>query len=257
LRKSAENCAVILSQPFTACVLAAFPAELCNIIFNYLWDEKYVDFIDGHIASPHHGKAEWRLSKPWVIHAPFFADARLVDPQFALEASIYFFRSISTAEVHYRFVRAFCEMSTFGNMSFRPINVIRRLTIDVAWLIYQWRDFAYTEFRENMEHLLTLPVKDDFEIVIYLPWCMQFSRLLFHVLETLRPVYKALVEKNMKIKVLGYKFFVEDEEKTETAEQLNYYFDTTPEKWLASKKLEINALSQGHRKVECISVSRL
>jgi hypothetical protein len=246
----------MLCPPFTACVRAAFPAELRNHIYDYLWDKDETDFVDGHISSSPLGKSDPRFSSPWVINVPFFADTHFADTQFALEAAAYFFRSASTAEAHYRFVRAFCEMSKFGNLSIRPINIIRRLSINIAWQIYQWQDFSYSEFRENMEYLLTLPVKDDFEIVIYLPRCMQFSRLLFHILETLRPIYKALVEKDMKMKVLGYDFFLDDEAEVGMAEQLNYYFDRTPEMWFAMKEVEINAIQRQDRKIASFGVSR-
>jgi hypothetical protein len=257
LRNRAKECAAMLCPPFTARVHAAFPAELRNHIYDYLWDKQETDCVDEAISSSPTSSSDHRFSSPWVIHAPFFADAHIANSQFALEASTHFFRSVSNAEVHYRFVRAFCEMSTFGHMAIRPIDIIRRLSINIEWQIYQWRDFAYTEFRQSMEYLLTLPVKDDFEIVIYLPRCMQFSRLLFHILETLRPIYKALAEKGMKIKVLGYDFFLDDEAQVETAEQLNYYFDRTPEMWFAMKKVEIDAIQRLDRKAISFEVSYL
>jgi hypothetical protein len=266
----------LLCPPFIACVEAAFPKELRDLVYSYLWDEDCVDFVDEHVskAAPRLPKlwgipVKWAVPLDWVLPTPFFADTRFVGEQFAREAATWYFRHASNAEVHYRLVRAFFGMEKFGDMSFRPRDVIRRLTIEVAWSIYAWHEFAYADFRENMEYLLTLPVKDDFEIVIYLPRDMQFSRLFFHVLDTLKPIYKALVEKGMRVKVLGYQFFTpswkyghdsDDEMKLEqareytTAEQLNCYFDMTPETWFTMQAAEISAIRQPQRRAKCFEV---
>jgi hypothetical protein len=255
---------------FAASVYERLPRELRDLTYDYLWDDLSTSRVDDQVDLPYMRQDEARHLRSWILEVPHFADAKVVGESFAREAATWYFRSVTKAEIHYRLVRAFLNMESFGNMAFRPRNIIRRLTIDIAWemLGYFTHDVAYAELQENLETLQTLPVKEDFEIIIYLSRDMQFSRTLFRVLETLRPIYTALVQKGMKVKILGYRFFtpqwrnpndfreeVIPERVCTTAEQLNYYFEGTPEEWLDMKEAELQTIKQPQRKMKCLEVS--
>lgn len=244
-----------------------------DMVYDYLWDDLASSRVDDQIDLPYMRQGEARHLGSWVLEAPLFADANFVGEASAREAATWFFRSVTRAEVDYRLLRAFLSnIDTFGNMAFRPREIVRRLTIDISWqmLGYYTNDVTHAELQDNLESLLALPAKEDFEIVIYLSRDMQFSRTLFRVLKILRPIYTALVQKGIKVKVLGFGFFTpqwihrpdfryEDEDKPEyvctTAEQMNYYFQGTPEEWLDMKEAELLTITQPLRKWKCLEVS--
>lgn len=261
---------MLLSPPCAHIVMANLPPlELRDHIYNYLWDEKAVQLVDSQIGDITTGQHDSRLSEEWVIRVPHFADANYVGEQFAREAATLFWRLITNAEVHYRLVRPFLNISSFGNMPFRPRDIIRRLVIDIgcAHAGYYRIIVVIADLVKNLESLLTLPVQDDFQIIIYISREIQFSRTLFKALEAMKPTYQALVQKGMKVKVLGFQFFtpawrnpndVREEAKVRrpctTAEQLNYYFEMTPYEWLDMKEGEINEIKQPVRRERCMEV---
>ncbi|KAF2034049.1 hypothetical protein EK21DRAFT_57280 [Setomelanomma holmii] len=256
-----------MCPPFAAAVHASLPQELRDQIYDALWDEETRKRLDDLIGRSYHSLHESGELNNWILPGPFFTEPTYIGEHFAKEALTYFFRMVSQAEVHYRAINHFLEIDQFGRMEFRPIDILRVLTINVEWT---FRDLAYDDLRENMESLLTLPVREDFEIVIYIDRNLQFSRHLFHILELIRPVYHALVAEGVKIKVLGYRFFTvrwreqaiatdndSDGPKLqyETAEQLNYYFNGTAEEWLQMKDAEIRKIKRTPRRLKNLEVS--
>jgi hypothetical protein len=267
LRELAERCATLLSNPFAHAVYGALPAELRNQVYDHLWDWETVETIDHHVTRAKERNDE-RTSGNWILSAPFFADAKIVGELFAREAATQFFRMITDAEVHYRLVRVYVQMNQFGNMSFRPRDIIRRLRIDVQWSNSWGREeIVYADLQDNLQSLLCLPARNDFVVEIFLPRQMQFSRIFFHVLDIIKPIYHSLVQKGVKIKVLGYRFFtpswrVDTADTTETgpkfhcttAEALNFYFDGTTEDWFAMKEAELAAIKNPRRMQKCFDV---
>lgn len=261
---------MLLSPPRAYDVMAGLPPlELRNQIYSYLWDEQAVRHLTSCIEEIVNTQSDLRLSQDWVLQVPYFADANFVGESFAREAATLFFRLITDAEIHYRLVRSFLKMSSFGNMSLCPRDIIRRLVIDVGFtqIGYYRVNVILSDLIDNLQSLLALPAKDDFEIVIYLDRALQYSHTLFKFLEAIKPTYHALVQKGMKIKVLGYQFFTPAwrnpndirEEATirrprTTAEQLNYYFAMTPIEWLDMKEGEINTIKQPVRREKCTEV---
>jgi hypothetical protein len=257
----------MLCPPFATSMCATLPAELRDQVYDYLWHRKALHELDSKIALPYVKVYDDRVTHDWCLSAPNFADASLVGEPFARGAATYFFRMLTKAEVHYRLVRAFLQIELFGNMSFRPRDVIRLLKIDVAWSLSNGEKFAYNDLRENFKSLLELPVKDDFAIEIFLPRDMQFSRTLYHVLDIIRPIYHSLVQKGVRIKVMGFRFFTpswrEDTMKRKnhispfsytTAEVLNCYFDMTTEAWFLMKEAEIAKIKKPLRRERCFEV---
>jgi hypothetical protein len=271
LKKLAESCAALICPPVAASVHANLPLELRDQIYEYLWEE-HINTIDRIISLSYNfyntEPEEFILQRrDWVLPAPCIADARFIGEDFAREAATLFFRKLTEAEVDYRLVRAYLEMEKFGNMTFHPRDIIRRLTIDIAWSISPREIFAYADLQDSLNSLLTLPIREDFSIIIYLSRDLQFSRDLFCVLDTIKPSYQALVKKGMKIKVLGWQFFtprwrdprdietdIKPKQTCSTAEQLSYYFDRTPEEWLQMKEAEICDIKQPQRKMKCLEV---
>jgi hypothetical protein len=243
------------------------PAELRDQVYDYLWDRASLNVLDGKIALPYVKVYESRVTHDWCLSVPILANTSFVGESFARGAATYFFRMMTKAEVHYRLVRAYLQIKTFGNMSIRPCDVIRFLKIDVAWSLSGGGRFAYSDLRENLKSLLDLPARDDFTIEIFLPRDMQLSRTLYHVLDIIRPIYHSLVQKGVKIKVLGFRFFTpswREHSKKETgktsptkyttAELLNCYFDMTTEAWFLMKEAEIAAIKKPQRMQKCFEV---
>jgi hypothetical protein len=269
LRCLAEDCAVLLSPPFAKIFHASLPRELRDLVYDYLWDERSVDYVDSQLSSERKIEGNVHDSQDWILRVPSFADAKFVGEPFAREAATWFFRSVTGAEVHYCNLPAFFNMNQLGHMPFCPRDIIRRLIVSVKWSVasHRTREFAYAELQENLESLLTLLVKEDFTINMYITSGMQFSCTLFRVLEIIRPYYYALVHKGHKVKVLGYRFctlswrkydVIKEETSPErtctTAEQLNYYFDGTPEDWFAMNRAEIESMREPLRKEKCLEV---
>jgi hypothetical protein len=262
----------VLLQPFADIVHASLPAELRELTYDCLWDDHFTDYVDSQISAECTLNDDVRNSQDWILEAPSFADAKFVGDAFAREAATYFFRWATGAEVHYRCAKAFLNMKHFGGMSFRPRDVIRRLTVNIEYSFTSQNaiDFDFYELHENLDSLLSLPVKDDFAIDIYVSRDMQFSCNLFIVLEILRPIYFDLVHKGHKVRVLGYRFFtpawrrwsvgnvIYEIPRTRptctTAEQLNHYFHMLPEEWLAMKTKEISKMKPPQRMLKCWAV---
>lgn len=264
---------MLLTPPRAQDVMARLPPlELRNHIYDYLWDEKAVRLVDSQLAEIVPGQVDLQSAPKWALRVPYFVDANYVGEAFAREAATLFWRLITDAEIHYRLVRSFLNMSSFGNMSLRPCDIIRRLVIDVGFSQagYYRVNVVLAELIDGLESLLALPVRDDLEIIIYIEREIQFSRNLFKVLEVMKPTYHALTQKGMKVKVLGYQFFtpawrnpndIREEAKVRrpctTAEQLNFYFAMTPYEWLDMKEGEINEIKQFVRKERCMEVCKL
>jgi hypothetical protein len=250
------------------------------MIYDLLWYEKPADELDQSIADLHFGERnDMRERTSSTLVAPYFADPRYTGEDFANEAAERFFSSLTQAEVHYQAVQGYLQIDTFDSLQMAPRDFIRRLTINIEWSFsinpltrcsymsghVASLDPAWTDLESNLDSLLRLPIKDSFSIVIYLSRDLQFSRNLFCALDTIKPVYLTLVAKGMRVKVLGYRFFTPSwrlrtkfanglDRSSQTAEQLNYYFDRTPEEWLSMVGTELEAIKQPQRKMGCLEV---
>lgn len=266
LHELANRSAALLCRPLIEAIHEALPAELRDQVYDLLWDEDAIDLVDKQLALPNGSVQDERLSNDWVLEVPFFANAKVVGESFAREAATYFFRMVTDAEIDYRLVQAYLRMENFGNMSLRPREITRLLRIDLAWS-FSFNHFAYADLQANLESLLDLPVRDDFAIEVFIPRDMQFSRTLFHILDIIKPIYRAFVTKGMVIKVLGYCFFTpswrqladytdgpEPKQFCTTAELLNCYFDGTTEEWFTMKDAEIAAIKNPRRREKCLEV---
>jgi hypothetical protein len=272
LTKLAENCTALICAPFAASVQTRLPQELRDQVYDYLWEQRHIVLADASISLPHKSPKNGSDDSPpqkqnMNLLMPFHTDARFVGEAFAREAATYFFRMLTDAEVHYQLASAYLRIEELGNMSFRPRDVVRRLTIDIAWSISQRKEVAYSDLQDTLESLLTLPMRDDLAILMYLGRDLQYSRNMFCVLDMIKPVFCTLFQKGVNIKVLGYRFFTprwrnsgDDETGVgsnrtfTTAEQLNYYFDRTPEEWFEMKEAELRAIKQPLRRQKCLEV---
>ncbi|KAF2828207.1 hypothetical protein CC86DRAFT_369324 [Ophiobolus disseminans] len=267
LQKLAKQCASIVGLSFAITVLTRLPRELRDNIYDYLWDSKSVDHVEEWISASHEVGRKASSLHHWDPLAPSFADATYIGELFAQEVVTWFFRMIKKPEVDYRAVQAYLEMDTFGSMTFRPRDVIRRLTIKVDWEFSSQRGVAYGDLQKNLESVLSLPVRDDFVVEIFIALVLFPVVELFHVLEVIRPIYRGLVDKGMRVDVLGDRFFAAkwrdraDKKAApkrtprEMAGLLNDYFDvTTPEEWLLLKETEINQFSHQRRKMKCLQM---
>jgi hypothetical protein len=272
ITKLAETCSAMMCAPFSAGIHRRLPRELRDQVYDYLWEQPYVDDVDATISLPprffkNAPNDPVSHKQNMILRMPFFADARFVEEDFAKEAATFFFRTLTDAELHYQFVSTYLRIERLGNMEFRPRDVTRRLIIDIAWSISQQKEVSYSDLQDTLDSLLTLPVRDDLAIVIYLGRDLQYSRNMFCVLDMIKPVFQALVQKGVNIKVLGYRFFTprwrdsaDDEPGTvtkrpcTTAEQLNYYFDRTSDEWFKMKEAELKAIEQAVRRQKCLEV---
>jgi hypothetical protein len=262
-----------MCAPFSAGIHRRLPPrELRDQVYDYLWEQPYVDDVDAAISIPprffkNAPNNPVSQKQNMILRMPFFADARFVGEDFAKEAATFFFRTLTDAELHYQFVSTYLRIERLGNMEFRPREVTRRLIIDIAWSISQQKEVSYPDLQDTLDSLLTLPVRDDLAIVIYLGRDLQYSRNMFCVLDMIKPVFQALVQKGVNIKVLGYRFFTprwRDSADNEpggvtkrpctTAEQLNYYFDRTSDEWFEVKEAELKAIEQAVRRQKCLEV---
>ena len=62
----------------------------------------------------------------------------------------------------------------------------------------------------------------------------------------------------MDVRVLGYDFFnpIEDDSEWIFSEQLNYYFNGTPEEWLEMKTKEVKEIADTRQRKACKSILR-
>jgi hypothetical protein len=197
------------------------------------------------------------------LPVPHFTNAHVMGNEFAEEAATYYFRVRRIAEVDYRCVRAYLERDRFGPMPFLVKNAIRRLTIKIDWDMckgtYFGGDFAYEALTDSIDSLGLLQNHKEMAIEIFLHPDIQFCPSLYRVLDTIKPGFLLLREANVNIKVLGYEWFslmAEDPAET-TSEQLNYYFERTPEEWLNMKAEEVRAISEVKLRRRCKRVSIL
>jgi hypothetical protein len=275
LIKLAENCAALMCAPFAVSVQSRLPRELRDQVYEHLWEQRYIDHVDAAIALPlkftkNAPKDSVSKTQNMNLPMPFFTDARFVGKALARESATYFFRMLTDAELHYQRVSTYLRIEKLGNLEFRPRDIIRRLTIDIAWSISQQKEVAYSDLQDTLDSLLSLPVRDDLAIVIYLGRDLQYSRNMFCVLDMIKPVFQTLVRKGMNIKVMGYRFFTPRWRNTDddepgiatkrpytTAERLNYYFDHTPDEWFEMKEAELRAIKQPLRSQRCLEVCYL
>lgn len=190
---------------------------------------------------------------------PRFADSRFVGTEFATEAATRYFRALTGAEINYRCVRAHLNRSRFGCMDFPLKKIINNLTISLPDCIeynYGTMYLAKTALADSLDSLLMLKENRDVKIVIYLPEMMQYHKMLFEFLEVCRPFHSLFRDAKMDVKILGYDFFnpIEDDSDDMFSEQLNQYFDRTPDEWLDMKAKEIKEIPDEKQRRACKGV---
>ncbi|KAH7389941.1 hypothetical protein BKA66DRAFT_568849 [Pyrenochaeta sp. MPI-SDFR-AT-0127] len=259
-----RDCAALQNPHLTAMIQARLPREIRDQIYDHLWTVDDVEKLDSVISSEY--APHWLSSNDiasLILPVPFFVNPLFVGCSFADDASVWYFRMRSRAEIKYHHVRGFLERNSFGFMPFIPRDIIRRLTINIEWAVGDRVELAYAALRDSMNSLLLLQDREDLDIHIYLSRDLQFSQTLFHVLEIIKPVIHMFERKGPKIKVMGYQFFTPawrdhldpiPKETFATVELLNYYFKGTPEEWLSMKNKELLAITQLQRKDMCLAI---
>lgn len=268
LRLLAKECSTLICKPFAAIVYNRLPRELRDQVYDLLWTDEEVDQLDQVIGTSKDLPRLNHWSDPTVPSeraVPFFADADFTGPEFAHEAAVWYFKMRTRGEIHYSQVRNYIERNEFGGVKLAPINFIRRLTINLEWVMPYADHLSYADLRECMESLLTLKDKKRLAIEIYLSRDMQFSRTMFQALELIRPFFLEMKGNGFPPKLMGYQWFspkwrqvnpdrVEERKTYATVELLNYFFDGTPEEWLAMKSEEIQADENHTRRKKCFQV---
>lgn len=225
--------------------------------YGYLWTNKRVRIMDESLSS-YSGKKS--LGQAGVqtaeIPVPQFANSVFVGDVFASEAAALYFRTLIGAEIDYRCVRNHLEREKIGAMPFPLAKTIRRLTIKIEEEYIGWV-IDYEVLKDCIQSLLMLKDHSGICVEIYLNSNIQYSGALFRVLETIKPVFFALRDTKVEIKVLGYNFFslLEDDKSDAFSEQLNYYFMGTPQEWLEMKKTENREIPGVSLRNQCKRVS--
>lgn len=269
LKRIARDISLLECRPFAALVFDKLPRELRDQVYDYLWQGVDADFLDREISCVpefFHRNDD----NEWVLRAPFYAAADFVGPHFAREAALWYFQKLTNAEVDYKAVHDFLRMKEFGNQAFTPVTTLRTLNIALDWDISNRSKENYyidqDALRFNLQSLLTLKPHEDFSVVLYLDRNLQFSREMFHALETIRPIYHDVVKSGLNFKVLGFRFFTPAWRRNgskkvtrpikATSEQLNHYFEMNPEDWLVLIGKELNQIKQRDRRRACQQVSQ-
>jgi hypothetical protein len=192
------------------------------------------------------------------LPVPIFANPRFVGTEFATEFALRYVRALSAAEIDYRCVRAHLNHDRFGSLHFPLKTFINCLTITVGegFGYTLLEAFAETAWRDSLDSLLTLKDNRSVRIIIYLPTWMQYRVKLFEVLEVTRPFFSKFRENSMDVKILGHDFFdpIGDDTEEIFSEQLNHYFDRTPEAWLDMKTREIKEIPNAKQRRACRGV---
>lgn len=140
------------------------------------------------------------------LQVPTFGNADFVGTEFASEVATRYFRTLMSAEVDYRCARADLNRNRFGPMDFSLKEVLRNLTIKIYQhpkRIYKSKGVAITALSDSLDGLLMLKDHQDLTTTICLDERLQYGKDLFHVLETIRPMFYKLGNTDMKFKVLG------------------------------------------------------
>lgn len=189
------------------------------------------------------------------LPVPVFANPRFVGTEFATEFAVRYVRHLSAAEVDYRCVRAYLNRDRFGPLQFPLKRFINRLDINICSSGIEF--FAEMGWRDSLDGLLMLKDNRSFgTITIYLPDWMQYRPSFFEFLELTRPFFRKFREYSMDVKILGYDFFnpIGDDTEDIYSEQLNHYFDGTPEEWLDMKAKEIKEIPDAKQRRACKGV---
>ncbi|KAF5849233.1 hypothetical protein GGP41_006155 [Bipolaris sorokiniana] len=250
-----------LCHPLTSLILSRLPRELRDQIYDLLWDDKHAEHLDAALSIiPDAVKISDQpiLDLP-PLSVPPFANSEFVGIEFASEAATRYFRAITVAEINHRCVRAHLNRNRFGPMCFPIKEAINSLTISVdensSYGLGMSR-FAKTALEDSLDSLLMLKSNRHLKVKIYLPCRIQYKKGLFEVLETIRPFFATFRDANMDVRVLGYDFFnpIEDDSEWIFSEQLNYYFNGTPEEWLEMKTKEVKEIADTRQRKACKSV---
>ncbi|XP_014558899.1 hypothetical protein COCVIDRAFT_24632 [Bipolaris victoriae FI3] len=252
-----------LCLPLTSLILSRLPRELRDQIYDLLWGDEHAERLDEALSiTPDALKiSEQPILDLPHLSVPPFANSRFVGIEFASEAATRYFRAITVAEIDYRCVRAHINRNRFGPMCFPIKEIISRLTISVyenSLYGLGMSGFAKTALEDSLDSLLMLKSNRHLKVKIYLPWRIQYKKSLFQVLETIRPFSATFRNANMDVRVLGYDFFnpIEDDSEWIFSEQLNYYFDGTPEEWLEMKIKEVKEIADARQRKACKGILR-
>jgi hypothetical protein len=263
INQVATMCADLQRCPgFTAIILEKLPRELRDQIYDYLWMGQYIESMDQAISfAPKYYLSDEAGTTAPDLPVPRFANATFVGVDFASEAAARYFRSLSNAELDYRYVRVHLERNNFGPMEFAVRDNIQHLvmTIDEKHgTIYPGKRIASRALDDSMNSLLMLKDNRSLRVEIYLEPGMQWSLAFYQALEVIKPVFLTLCEANINIRVLGYDFFstTEDDDADIFSEELNRYLTAaTPVEWLDMKAKEIKEMPPGPFRQRCNRVS--
>jgi hypothetical protein len=251
-----------LCPAFTDIILGKLPRELRDQIYDYLWTEECIESMDGAISfAPRYYFSDEAGTNVLDLPVPRFANATFVGVDFASEAAARYFRSLSNAEIDYRYVRAHLERNNFGPMEFAVRDNIQHLVMRVDetyGTIFPGKRIASRALDDSMNSLLMLKDNRNLRVEIYLEPGMQWSMAFYQALEVIKPVFLTLCEANIDIRVLGYDFFstTEDDDADIFSEQLNYYLTAaSPGEWLDMKAKEIKEIPPGPLRQRCNRVS--
>ncbi|USP80337.1 uncharacterized protein yc1106_07611 [Curvularia clavata] len=240
-------------------ILSTLPRELRDYIYDLLWSSHDIKCVDKVMSSV---PAGIRYQNQPAVHlpdlpVPIFANPSLVGTEFAAEFALRYVRALTAAEIDHRCVRAHLNRDRFGSLHFPFKRFINCLTITVGCDSFGFiESFAEAAWRDSLDALLTLKDDRSIKIIIYLSTWMQYRVRLFEVLEVTRPFFYKFRENSMNVKVFGYDFFnpIEDDTGDIYSEQLNHYFDRTPEEWLDMKAKEIKEIPDAKQRRACKGV---
>lgn len=233
--------------------------------YDLLWSSYEIKWLDEAISSiPFETQYNRQPAENLPdLPVPQFANSNFVGTDFASEAAQRYFRALTGAEIDYRCVRANLDRERFGPMYLPFKKVVNPLIISVgddSW-VYTFGQIQYAKAMliDSLDSLLTLKDDPDMKIIIYLSPNMQYRKMFFEFLEIARPFFYQLRDANMDVKILGYDFFnpIEDDTKDVFSEQLNCYFDRTPEEWLDMKAKEIREVKDAKQRRACRGVRTL
>ncbi|KAL6156903.1 hypothetical protein ACJBU6_04486 [Exserohilum turcicum] len=260
----AEACSDLELRPsFTSPILARLPRELRDYIYDFLWSDEDIERLDAaisfipYVVTVHDQPAVDLLDLP----VPRYANSSFVGNEFASEVAMRYFRALTGAAIDYRCVRAHLNRSYFGPMHLTMKDVIKNVVMTisrVAYCSYGTKVFAADALADSLESLFILKDHRNLPIEIYLDHTLQYKPALFEILEIIRPMFLQFRDAKMNVKVLGYDFFnpIDDRSQDVFSEQLNYYFDLSPEEWLDMKAEEIKAIPDKKQRMACKGILR-
>ena len=181
-----------------------------HVVYSYdlLWSSNDISRLDTAISSIPFDFEHRRLPnvKFSDISVPLFANSKFVGTEFAFEATLRYFKALTSAEIDYRCVRPNLERDRFGPMHLPLKKVMNPLIISMnhTWAYtFGQTQFEKRQLKDSLDSLLTLKDDRDIKIIIYLCPTMQRKKILFEFLEIARPFFHTFRDANMDVKFMG------------------------------------------------------